>query len=86
MPEEAVARAGGEEDEIACAGIKVSGAAMGMPVHLDGAAGLEVKAEGMVLVLGNFYRADAVFFEDETGPWGRCVCAVGDGLPGEQGD
>lgn len=84
MPEEAVARARGQEDEITGTGVEMAGAAVGVPVHFDGAAGLEMEAEGMVLVLGDFDGADAVPFEDEAGPRGDCVCAVGDGAAGEQ--
>lgn len=68
MPEEAVACAGREEDEIACAGLEATGASAGVPVHGDGAAGLEMKAEGGVFVLGDLYGADAVLFEDDAFP------------------
>ena len=86
VPEEAVARARSEEDEIAGAGVEVAAATVRVPVHLDGAAGLEMEAEGVVFVLGDFDCAYAVFFEDEAGPRGWRVCAVGDGAAGEQRD
>jgi len=70
VPEEAVARAGGEEDKVAGAGVETPGAAVGVPVHLDGSAGLEVEAEGVMLVLGDFDGAYAVSFEDEAVPDG----------------
>ena len=82
VPEEAVACARGEEDEVSRAGVEMAAAAVGVPVHLDGAAGLEVEAEGVVFVLRDFDSAYAVFFEDEAGPRSGCVGAVCDGAAG----
>lgn len=86
VPEKAVARAGGEKDEVARASVEMTGATVGVPVHFDGTAGLEMEAEGVVFVLGNFDGADEVLFENEAGPRSCCVCAVGDGVTGKQRD
>lgn len=86
VPEESVASAGGEEDQVARPGVERAGVTLGVPVHLDGAAGLEMEAEGVVLMLGDFDGANAVFFQDEAGPWSRCGGAVGDGTAGQKRD
>jgi hypothetical protein len=86
VPEKAVACARGEEDEVPGPGVEMAAATVGVPVHLDWTAGLEMEAEGVVLVFGNFDCADAMFFEDEAGPRCCCACAVRDGAAGQQRD
>jgi hypothetical protein len=60
----------------------MTGAAARVSIHHYGAAGLEVEAEGGVFVLGDFDRAEAMFFEDDAGPGGEAV--VRERLAGEE--
>ena len=84
MPKKTVASTRRKKNQIAGACIQMTAAAMGAPVHLNRAAGLEVQAEGVVFVLRNFDCADAVPLKDESSPWRRRACAMADGTPGEQ--